>query len=74
MKKIYFVVCGRYMKFKNPKISYSLEKKLDLSIICSKRGSKDEKIFKEGKSVEILKILDLIKNIERYQKIWLKKA
>ena len=27
-----------------------------------------EKIFKKGKSIEILKILDLIANIEEYQK------
>ena len=29
-----------------------------------------EKIFKKGKSIEILKILDLIANIEEYQKMY----
>ena len=38
-----------------------LQKKLVLSIICIKCGSKDKKIFKEEESIEILKILDLIK-------------
>ena len=45
-----------------------LKKKLVISIICSKYGSKDEKVFKEEKSIEILKIYDLINNIEKYQK------
>ena len=35
--------------------------------ICSKCGSKDEKIFKEEKPTELLKILSLISNIEKYQ-------
>ena len=37
------------------------------SITCSKCGSKNEKIFKL-ESIKILKILDLINDIERYQK------
>ena len=45
MKKIYCVVFGKYKKVKNPKISYIFEKTLVLSIICSKCGSKDKKIF-----------------------------
>ena len=32
-------------------------------------GSEDEKIFKEEESIEILKILGLINNIEKYQNI-----
>ena len=47
MKKIYCIVCGRYKKFKNLQISYIFEKILDLSIICSKCGNKNEEIFKE---------------------------
>ena len=44
MKKIYCVVCGKYKKFKNPKISYIFQKKkLVLGVICNK----DENIFKE---------------------------
>ena len=31
--------------------------------------SKDEKVFKEEESTKILKILELINNIEEYQKI-----
>ena len=68
MKKIYCIVCGKYKKFKNLQISYIFEKILDLSIICSKCGSKNEEIFKEDESSEILKILDSIINIEEYQK------
>ena len=45
MKKIYFIVCGKYRRFKNPKI-YKLQKKLLISIVFRKCGSKDEKIFK----------------------------
>ena len=43
--------------------SYLLEKTLVLFIICSKCKSEDEKIFKEQKSIEILKILGFIENI-----------
>ena len=64
MKRIYCVVCGKLKKFKKPKISYILQKALVLFIICSKYGSKDEDIFKEQESIEILKILDLINKIE----------
>ena len=63
MKKLYCVNCSKYRKFENPKISYLLEKALVLSITCSKCKNKDEKIFKEKKSIEILKILGLINNI-----------
>ena len=70
MKKIYFGVCGKNKKDKNRKISYIFEKKSVLSIICSKCGSKDEKIFKEEQSIKILKILGLINSIEQYQNIW----
>ena len=63
MKKLYCVNCSKYRKFEKPKISYLLEKTLVLSIICSKCKNKDEKIFKEEKSIEILKILGLINNI-----------
>ena len=62
MKKIYFIKCNKYRKFKNPKISYLFNKALVLVIICDKCGSNDEKIFNK-KSIEILKILGLINNI-----------
>ena len=70
MKKICCVNCSKYKKFEKRKISYLLEKALVLSIICSKCKNEDEKIFKEGESIEILKILGLINNIEEYQKIY----
>ena len=63
MKKLYCIICGKYRKFKNPKISCIFEKKLVLSIICSKCKNKDEKIFEDAESIELLKIVGLIKNI-----------
>ena len=51
----------------NVKCNVILFVQLVLSIICSQCGSKDGKIFKEVESIEILKILDLIFNIEEYQ-------
>ena len=33
MKKIYCVICGKYRKFKNPKIPYIFKKPFVLSII-----------------------------------------
>ena len=47
MKKIYCVICGKYIKFEKPKISYLLEKTLVFSMICSKCKNEDEKLFKE---------------------------
>ena len=63
MKKLNCVICGKYRKFENPKISYILEKTLVLSIIFSKYKNEDERIFKKEASIEILKILSLIKNM-----------
>ena len=62
MENLYCIICGRYRKFKKPKIS-SYIKTLVLSIICSKCKNENEKIFKEEESFEILKILGLIENI-----------
>ena len=50
-------------------LKYLLEKTLVLTIICSKCKNEDDKIFTEEKSIEILKILTLINNIEGHQKI-----
>ena len=69
MKTLYCIICCRYRKFEKTKISYLLEKTLVLSIICSKCKNEDEKIFKEEDSIEIIKILGLINNIDKYQKI-----
>ena len=63
MKKLYCVIFSKYRKFGKPKIPNNLEKKLILSIICSKCKNKNEKIFKEEESVEVLKILGLVENI-----------
>ena len=63
MKKIHCVIFSNYRKFKNPKIAYILEKKIVLSVMCSKFENKDEKIFTEKESVETSKIIGLIKNI-----------
>ena len=70
MEKLYCVICDKNQKFEKLKISYHLEKTLVLSIICSKYKNEDEKMFKEEESIEVLKILGLINNIEEYQKIW----
>ena len=69
MKKLYCIICGKYRIFEKPKISYLLEKTLVLSIICSKWKNEDKKTFKEEESIEILKILGLINNVEKYQNI-----
>ena len=63
MKKLYCIICGIYRKLEKPKISYSLEKSLVLSIISSKCKNEDEKIFKKEESIEILNILGLIDNM-----------
>ena len=70
MKKWYCVICGKHKKFEKPKIWYLLEKTLVLSITSSKCKIKDEKAFKEEESIEILKILGLISNIEEYHKTY----
>ena len=71
MITIYCIVCDdKCRKLKKPKISYIFIKTLGLSIVYSKCGHGCKKIFKEEESTEILKILDLITNIEEYQKIY----
>ena len=39
------------------------------SSLCSKCKNEDEKTVKEEESIEILKVLGLINNIEEYQEI-----
>ena len=63
MKNLYCIICCKYRKFEKAKISYLLEKTLVLSIICSECKNKDEKLFKEEESIEVLQILGLIENI-----------
>ena len=64
--KIYSNVCNKYWMFKNPKISYIFKKTLDLSIVYSKCGHEEDK----EDSIEKLKILGLITNIEEYQRLY----
>ena len=54
MKKLYCVICGKYRKSNNYKISYVFEKTLVPFITCSKCKNEDEKIFKEEESIEVL--------------------
>ena len=64
MKKIYCNKCHKYGKFKKPEISNIFYKTLVLYNICDKCGSDDEKVFQEEESSEILKIVDLINNMD----------
>ena len=47
----------KYRKFKNPKISYILEKTSILSIICSECENQDEKRFKDEESIYNIELL-----------------
>ena len=51
MKRFYCLFCGKYGKFKNPKISYIFEKTLVFSIICSKCENEVEQIIREEKQL-----------------------
>ena len=65
---IYCIVCGKYKKFKNPKISYIFDETWIVFIIFSKCVTETKKIFKEEESTETLRILDSINNLGEYQK------
>ena len=76
MKTMSCIKCNKYRKFKNPKISNIADKKLVFYITCDKCGSNDKKIIKEEESIETLKILGLINNmnsqyISHQMNIWL---
>ena len=66
---MYCNACNKYRKLKKTKISYIFKRTLTLSVAYSKYGHKYEETFAE-ESMEILKILGLINNIEDYQKIY----
>ena len=66
---MYYNACNKYRKLKKTTVSY-IFKKTSLSIVYSECGHEYETIFKEEESIEILKILGLINNIEEYQKIY----
>ena len=57
-------VCNVFWKSKKAKISHNFENIFILSDVYSKCGHEYEKKFKEEKSVEILKTVGLINNIE----------
>ena len=61
-KNIYCIKCNKHEKFKNLKYYTSSIKKV-FSFICDKCSSNDYKLFKEEESIEILKVLGLIDNI-----------
>ena len=63
IRNTHLIICDKYGKFKNPKMLCIFQKVLVLSIISSKCGRGDRRIFKEEKSIKILKFLCLIKNI-----------
>ena len=63
MEKIYCIKCDKYKKLKNPKIQYIFDKTLVLSIICDRCGSNDENTFEKEESIEILKILGLVNDM-----------
>ena len=63
MKKIYWVICGKHKKIRNPTIRCIFGERLVLSIMCSKCRNEDAKVFKEEESIEKWKILGLIENI-----------
>ena len=71
IKKLDCVICSKYRKIEKPKMPYLIKKKKKIFpyIFCSKYKNEEQKIFREEESIEILKILDLINNIEKYQKI-----
>ena len=57
------IKCTKYRKLKNPKVLHFFNEALVLSIICGKYGSNNYTIFKKEESIEKLKILVLINNI-----------
>ena len=66
LKNFYCIKCHKYKKLKNLKIPYIFYKKLIPRIICDKRGSMNEKFFKEKQLIDMLKALGLIKNFDEY--------
>ena len=60
IEKIYSVKCNNFRIFENPKISCVFDKILFLSIISSKCVDNNNRIFKEEKTIETLKIIGLI--------------
>ena len=59
LNKFLFLIC-------KPEVSYAFEKMLVISIFFFKSGNKDKRIFTEVEAIKVLKILDLITNIDEY--------
>ena len=57
MKKMYWVICGKYRKFEKPKISYHLEKTLLLSIIVVRARMKMKNYLKKKNQLRYSKFL-----------------
>ena len=57
MKKLSCIICGKYGKFKNPKISYIFKKILVFSIICSKCKMKMKKLLNKKNQLRYYKFL-----------------
>ena len=66
---MYCNVCHKYRNFKKTKISYIFFKKSSLLVVYTKCDHEYKKIFNEKKSIEMLKLLGIIGNIEEYRKI-----
>ena len=63
-KKLFCVICGEYRKFKNPKILYMFEKTHYFFLLFAIRVKlMIKKYLSEKESIEISKILILIKNM-----------
>ena len=56
MKELYCAIYSKYRKCEKPKTSYLSEKRLVLSIICSKCKNEDEKSLKEEDAIVIKNI------------------
>ena len=67
-------MCRKYRKVKNTKILDLFYKTLVISFISSKCGGKRKRIFNQEESIEISKVLGLIKNILLLSKYGRKKT
>ena len=66
-KKFIVLFAVNIESLKTLKYPIFFKKKVAVSIICYKCGNEDKKISKEEESVDISKIIDLIRNMEEYQ-------
>ena len=57
MEKMDCIICGKYRKLEKPKVSYFLEKRLVLSIICSNCKVEMKNYLKNKNQLKHSKIL-----------------